>query len=497
MVAIALRPKDISDNVSRNFTLQLALREVGRVQDWLQSEEALKLPLHEIEEEQERRMREVNRLFLKAHIEARGIGEVGPAIEVRSTEDSKVSQLHSHLRPHERVVKTIFGEIPVERQSYGRDGCESVHPLDEELKLPERSFSYSVQRRLTKAVVQGPFDEAVERLEESTELEASKRSAEDLVREASVDFDAFYEERKVTQPSRDATILVGAVDCKGIPLIKRELPEPQEGEKPYKKKMSTVATTYNQLPRIRTPEEVVESLFDETPEENQPRFPGPQNKRVWASLMKSKDEVIREMVVEMSRRDPWQKKLWAVVSDGERALKVRLKLYLPPGVPMVLDFLHVLEHLWEAAHALHPQGSEEAKQWVRERALRTLRGGVSQVVKGIRQTVTKRGLRGKKKKVLLDAASYLYRNRKHMKYHVYLRKGLPIASGAVEGACKNLVKDRMERSGMRWSKETAEAVIKLRAIERSGDWDAYWQFHIQCDQERIHPANRWRAVVEK
>src|SRR5256886_1764445 len=63
-------------------------------------------------------------------------------------------------------------------------------------------------------------------------------------------------------------------------------------------------------------------------------------------------------------------------------------------------------------------------------------------------------------------------------------------------ACKNLIKDRMERSGMRWTEEMAEAIVKLRAIYLSGDFDQYWPFHIQKDQERLHPAGRW-SVVEK
>ena len=74
--------------------------------------------------------------------------------------------------------------------------------------------------------------------------------------------------------------------------------------------------------------------------------------------------------------------------------------------------------------------------------------------------------------------------------------GLPIASGPVEGACKNLIKDRMERSGMRWTPSMAEAVVQLRALYLSGDFDAYWAFHITQDQTRIHPPGRWAVVVK-
>jgi hypothetical protein len=87
----------------------------------------------------------------------------------------------------------------------------------------------------------------------------------------------------------------------------------------------------------------------------------------------------------------------------------------------------------------------------------------------------------------------IYRNRSRMRYHEYLAKGFPIASGSVEGACKNLVKDRMERSGMRWRIPEAEAVLRLRALKLSEDWDAYWPFHIRNHQERLYGSCPWRA----
>jgi hypothetical protein len=85
--------------------------------------------------------------------------------------------------------------------------------------------------------------------------------------------------------------------------------------------------------------------------------------------------------------------------------------------------------------------------------------------------VTRRNLSGSRAKNLLGVAAYFHRNRDRMRYNDYLAQGLPIASGSVEGACKNLIKDRMERSGMRWSQSMAEAVVKLRALHLSGDFN--------------------------
>ena len=118
--------------------------------------------------------------------------------------------------------------------------------------------------------------------------------------------------------------------------------------------------------------------------------------------------------------------------------------------------MHVLEKLWKAAYVFHPEGSLEAELWVLDRTLRILFGGGESSRQGDSPDVTKRGLFGAKRKTLCGVADYLHRNRARMRYDEYLAKGWPIASGPVEGACKNLIKDRMERSGMRWTEEMAE-----------------------------------------
>ena len=217
------------------------------------------------------------------------------------------------------------------------------------------------------------------------------------------------------------------------------------------------------------------------------------NKRVWASLLKGKTTVSEEVAEQMQRRDPSASKTRVALTAGERALQIRVERKL--NVTLILDLMHALEKLWKAAYAFHPEGSLEADLWVLERALKILFGEVGQVVKGIRQSITKRGLSGDKRKTLLGITGYLYRNRARMRYDEYLANGWPIASGPVEGACKNLIKDRMERSGMRWTEPMAEAIVQLRAIYLSGDFDGYWQFHIEQDQRRLYPT-KW-SVVQK
>ncbi len=466
---------------------------------WLHSSFSLRLELAAVEREAEWRGREVLRLLLQAHLEARGTGDCGPALWVKWRDTPPV--LHTHKRLHTRTIVTLFGNVSITRMGYGRPGSGAVHPLDAELELPARRFSYEVQRRIVKAAVQGPFDEALEVLLESTGIALSKRTAEQIVFEASADFDGFYADRTQAYYTDEGPILVAAIDSKGIPLVKPEgavhAVRRRKGEKRQKKRMSTVAAVFSQNPEPRSPEEIVDRLFSvarlHSPRERRPSRP--RHKRVWASLVNAKDQFIADVRQEMLRRDPHREKTWVIVTDGERGLQRRVCEHFE-DVTLILDLLHVLEKLWKAAHALHPEGSLEAQTFVSERALRILRGQVGQVVKGLRQMVTKRKLQGVKRHALRSAANYFYRNRSRMRYDVYLSNGWPIASGSVEGACKNLIKDRMERSGMRWTPAMAEAMLRLRATYLSGDFDEYWSYHVRQDQQRLYPA-KVRGVVEK
>ncbi|MEK7862949.1 MAG: ISKra4 family transposase, partial [Chloroflexota bacterium] len=438
----------------------------------------------------------------QAHVHARGTGDVGPAIEMTGKEPAVLER----LRTHERAVATVVGTVQVVRMAYVAPKRETVHPLDERATLPERRYSYELQRRVVLGAVQGPFDEACERVAEATGIVVPKRSAELLVRDAASDFDDFYAARTAPPAGQTGPILVAAIDGKGIPMVKPEKAlrtvRRGKGEKANKKRMATVAAVFTQQPRPRTPEDVVASLFDPPPPRlaDAPPEPGqrasrPEHKRVWASVEKSKTEVIAQAAAEVERRDPDRVKRRVVVTDGERALQKGAAAAIV-GCTLVLDLLHALEYLWKAAYCFHKEGSEEAAAWVRERALRLLRGEVSQVVKGIGKSATARRLRGPKRKTVDGVRAYLYRNRHRMRYHEYLRDGLPIASGAVEGACRNLIKDRMERSGMRWTIATAEALVKVRAAYLSGDFEDYWRFHVVAQHRRRHPEGGWRVVEE-
>jgi hypothetical protein len=461
---------------------------------WLASTRALQLPLHEIESQQQARGREVQRLLLQAHLERRGDGDVGPALRVPQQAGTV---LYTHRRLRTRSLKTIFGPVEINRMGYSRDGAPSIYPLDQALALPARSFSYELQRRLVKAAVQNPFHESVEAIADLTGVSVPKRSLEEILRDAALDFDAFYQER-APAPAQ-GSILVAAVDGKGIPMVKPGGAQPTvrltKGQKANRKRMATVAAVFTRAPWVRTPEQVVESLFRtqrQTPGDGQTP-PRPENKRVWASLLKSKAAVTEEVAQEMQRRDPEGSKTRVALTDGERALQILVEGTL--GVTLILDLLHVPEKLWKAAYVF-PRRGEPGSGTLGSgphlaHPVRRRQSGRQGHSPERRQTRTLRGQ-------AQDAARrcrLLISQSRRMRYDAYLAHGWPIASGPDEGACKNLIKDRMERSGMRWTAEMAEAIVQLRAIYLSGDFDRYWPFHIAKDQQRLHPGH-WSVVLK-
>lgn len=146
----------------------------------------------------------------------------------------------------------------------------------------------------------------------------------------------------------------------------------------------------------------------------------------------------------------------------------------------------MIEYLWKAAYCFYADGSPEAEAWVKERILRILEGKSSDVAAGMRRSATLRRLSEKARKPVDTSANYLLKNREMLKYDEYLKQGLPIATGAIEGACRYLIKDRMDITGARWGLERAEAILKLRSIKQSDDFKDYWKFYKNQSHTRVH-----------
>jgi hypothetical protein len=272
------------------------------------------------------------------------------------------------------------------------------------------------------------------------------------------------------------------------------------GEKSNRKRMAQVATVYSVAPFVRTAADILHTLRDR--DEVDAKRPRPTDKRVWASVEKSCRSVIREAFDEALRRDPDKQRRWVVLVDGEpkqlRAVKSEAKR-AGVTVTILVDLVHVMEYVWGAARGLFGKSTAQAEGWVADRLLALLTGrSGGDVARTIRWWEARNKKLDDAARAAIDKACEYLADRTRTRllgYKDALRDGLPVATGVIEGACRYLVKDRMDRTGARWSLTGAEAVLRLRAIRASGDFDAYWKFHLEQDHQRNHASRYEEAKI--
>lgn len=476
---------------------------------YLGAEEVARMSHSDLEREIEAQVRELARRLLQEHLDGRGPGK---AIE-KVIDTDGVERAGARLQ--RRELETVFGRVVVERLGYGATGVESLHPKDATLNLPGETYSLEVRRRVAMEVARGSFDEAVAAVERTTGAHVPKRQAEQLAARAAQDFDAFYEKRRSIpgEETPPGAVLVLSIDGKGVVMRREDLREATrkaaaarkhklktrltKGEKRNAKRMATVGAVYTVAAYQRSPEQVVRSLDGVEEEQPAPR-PRPEGKRVMASLEMTPAAVVEEIFADALHRDPGRAKTWVAVVDGN---KTQLKLLEQQArqheldLTIVIDMIHVVEYLWKAGAVLNPKASPQLEAWVQHRLLEILRGRSSLVAAGMRRSATRRSLSKSARKPVDTCANYLLTYRRYLHYDDYLARGLPIASGVIEGACRHLVKDRMDLTGARWSLTGAEAVLRLRALRSSGDFDEYWRFHEEQEYRRNHAARYEGRVV--
>lgn len=505
--AVALRRLETLD------PFEEARASFDRLPAFLRSPEALDMNHSDMERELEKRGRELMRKLYQGWLDEMSSGEAEEP--VRDTQGKE----RTRRRQQARRLDTVFGPVTVERTGHGAEGEASLHPLDGHLNLPAERYSHELRRRAAEEASKSSFDETVKTLARYTGTRVPKRQVEELVGRAARDFDAFYEARRgerATPREQEGTVLVITADGKGVVMHKQDLRPAtrraaerrrnkmstrlSKGEKKNRKRMATVASVYTIAPHVRTPEQVGRALARVEAEEGEesPGRPRPERKRVWAYLEKEPLDALTEAFREALDRDPHREKSWVSVVDGnEHQLDILEALADEHGIQLtiVLDIMHVLEYLWKAGHALAAEGSDELEQWVHERLRRILEGRASHVAAGMRRSATRRGLSKKKRAPVDSCADYLLKYKDYLAYDQYQAAGFPIGSGVIEGACRHLVKDRMDLTGARWRLAGAEAVLRLRALRASHDFEAYWRFHEAREHERNHCARYADGVV--
>lgn len=446
-----------------------------------------------VERELFRQLLGLGHSLLSAFVAAQGDGDLGPQAE---TSDGRVARKLPER--HDRRYVSIFGELTIARAVYGSREGQKIErvPLDERLGLPEGDFSYVLEDWSQRLCLKESFAEAGRSLEMLLGLRPGARTLEHMSRAVAGYAPAFREALPLPPPEEEGPLLVVTADGKGVPMRRppREGPKPHhrrtKGEKANKKQMACVGAVYTIEPFVRTADDILDEVLRD---ERSGGRPEPQHKHVWAEMTRQvgdemvngKEALFAHLEFEATGRNSGHDRPVICLMDGERALWDMQREYFADAVG-ILDLFHVLERLWAVAHCFHKEGSDGAEQYVEERLRDLLQGRAGYVIAGLRRRLNGDKLSGPKRKVVKSAVEYLANNRDHMRYDEYLAAGYPIGSGVAEGACRHLVKDRMEQTGMRWTVEGAQAMLHVRALYLNDQWGEFLEYRIEQEQTRLY-----------
>ena len=438
--------------------------------------------------------------LFQAFLKLVGPGDFGPSVLL---DDGRLVQRSEEQ--HSRRLLTVFGEFIVSRWVYSQYAKSKVEfaPTDQRLQLPSGEVSYLLQEWDQLLGVEQAFGQVREVIETILRLPQSVDTLERTNQQMAEAAPVFRDSQGPVDMSKEGELLIVTEDNKGIPMVRPVEEKPAgahrtKGEKANKKQMACIGCVYSVDRHPRTPEQLVATLFRD-PDRPKEQPPQAQNKRYWAELSRERDgEAVRgqELVFQhlqaevAARRQPGQ---WLLhLCDGQASLETDRQTYLPEdGHTLdILDLMHVLPRVWEAAHVFHAEASDEASAFVRHQLTRILQGEAGNVIAHWRRKATQQGLTGVKKTNLRALCAFLAKNKHRMRYDEYLRLGCPVATGVIEGACRHVIKDRMERAGMRWKVPGAQAMLNLRAIRTNGDWTAFQDFRITLENEWLYPNTR-------
>ena len=483
---------------------------VGELTDFIQRMATDGGAAHEVEKDIWRRVLSMGHQALGMFFRLQGDGDLGAEVELA---DGR--RLRRLPRLHQRAYQSVFGAFELERAVYGQREGQKIEyvPLDTRLRLPEGKFSYLLQEWDQALVVETAYAQVNTTLARILGFSQSVDSLERMNRKMATAVPDFCEHSPVPPDAEEGEIVVSSADGKGVPIrcpadcAPIDAHQPKSGPKPNRKKMAVLGTVYTIDRCPRTPEDVVESLFRDPAEPrgaHAPR-PKPKHKRIRASLARSPtdaaqpstEEIFGWMARESEQRNRLQDKPLAVLMDGQETLWQASEQHLSSKIQVqILDLLHVTPRLWKAAYLFHPKGSDGAIGFVRERVLRVLRGEARSVVRGLRSMSTAHAPGSKKREKVRRICAYFEKNYSRMRYDEYLAAGYPIATGVIEGACRHLVKDRMERAGMRWVLCGAQSMLHLRSIHISGQWDEFTAYRIRREIQKLHPHAQLTESIE-
>ena len=347
---------------------------------------------------------------------------------------------------------SVFGSLVFARHYFYATDAGGICPLDADLSLPPTCYSDLLREWAADGFTDGTYRASSTTIERILGLALGSQALETMAQLDALDVAAFYDQPLNPPLSRlPATVLVAQADGKGIPMVQ---PTPDctsvrlgKGQKRTKKKEAIVTALYSIAPYVRTPQEVLSALLHEHDPHTADARPCPVGKELRANL-DGKQAAIRKLAQRAGLREGRHIVARVALTDGAEPLQEQMLTQLPT-YSLVLDIIHASEYLWESANAVLGETNVARTAWVRQHLELLLEGRTDAVIAALEQAASAPSATATQVQVLRKTIGYYQRNRPYMRYDQYLAHGWPIGTGVVEGACRHLVKDRMEQAGMR------------------------------------------------
>lgn len=423
----------------------------------------------------------------------------GPVRGADGVERGKVETVSTRLR-------TRFGTVQVRRLSYRAAGVASLRPADAAANLPAASYSHGLQRLLVAFATGLSYDGAIAAVERACGQTIGHRAAIEIIAAAGADIGSFYDRARPAPGTAAGEVVVISADGSGIdmrPEARREGVAPDPGASDPSPAGSLAAKARRgrkRMAEIALVGTITPARRDAAAVMGPDAHPGPRLRDQWltGSIAEPVSAVIASAFDEASRRDPDRAAQWVALVDGNAHQIDCIETEAAARgarVAIVVDFVHVLQYLWDAAKVFFDH-TDQAGDWVRQKATLVLQGRSRAVAAGIRRRATTAGYTGRERANADRAATYLDNHEPYLDYPLALANGWPIATGAIEGAVRHLVKDRFAITGARWGLAGAEAMLTLRATTIAGDADQYWRYHLEQEQHRNHAVRYQQENLE-
>ena len=385
-----------------------------------------------------------------------------------------------------KTFESLWGKTPVTRGVYQNASDTQSHvPLDAAWGMQDERMTPEVQEAVAFACSFVTPEETRELLEKSAMFHPHptqiKRCVERMARRADAVRDELNTRIRASESAPAGTrVLAASMDGANVLLNEKgkkrgrpkERPKNAEDAEPrtaYKNAMVGAISFYGDVKEgHKSPQRLTCRYTSHMPEDRAATFKTKFEAELETAQAQAPSDVVKVLVCDGARA------IWNYIDHNERF----------DGYEKIIDYWHAVEHLSLAAEALFGKGTDEAQAWYDAYADKLLEqdDGAQRVLHSIGYYAKTRTLPKARRKDLATQRTFFKRNKAKMTYADFRSRGLPIGSGPVEAACKTLVKTRLCRSGMRWSREGGQRILDLRTYVKSNRWDAFWKNYNELKQ---------------